>query len=134
MWAIMKLAPKFTYILVAVPSSLVPTLSPEARAELNESIQRMLPIHPRRLGVLNEGNTQGTQIQYPLEQVTTPTLFISAADDLYKTLPVAQEATQSIPNAKLIEFSTGGHLLLDRGDEIWPAVADFLKENAPESP
>ena len=134
MWAIMKLAPKFIYSLLAVPSSLVPTLSPEARAELNESIQRMLPIHPRRLGVLNEGNTQGTQIQYPLEQVTTPTLFISAADDLYKTLPVAQEATRSILNAKLIEFSTGGHLLLDRGDEIWPAVADFLKENAPESP
>lgn len=129
MWTIMKLAPKFTYTLVAVPSSLVPTLSPEASAELGEIIQSMLPVRPRRLGVLNEGNTQGTQIQYPLEQVTTPTLFISAADDLYNTLPVAQKAARIIPNAKLIEFPTGGHLLLDRGDEIWPAVADFLKEN-----
>jgi pimeloyl-ACP methyl ester carboxylesterase len=134
MWSIMKLAPKFTYTLVAVPSALVPTLSPEARAELNETIQGMLPVRPRRLGVLNEGNTQGTQTQYPLEQVTTPTLFISAADDLYNTLPVAQKAARIIPGAKLIEFPTGGHLLLGRGDEVWPAVADFLKENDPENP
>ncbi len=88
----------------------------------------MLPVSPRRLGVLNEGNTQGTQIQYPLDHVTTPTLFISAADDLYKTLAVAQHAVRIIPNAKLIEFPTGGHLLLGRGNDIWPAVADFLKD------
>jgi pimeloyl-ACP methyl ester carboxylesterase len=127
MWLIMKAAPKFTYKLVAVPPSLVPTLSPEGRAELNEAIQMMLPVSSRRLGVLNEGNTQGTQIRYPLEQVKTPTLFISAADDLYKTLRVAQHAARIIPNARLIEFSSGGHLLLGRGKEIWPAVADFLK-------
>jgi pimeloyl-ACP methyl ester carboxylesterase len=84
--------------------------------------------------VLNEGNTQGTQIQYPLDQVTTPTLFISAADDLYNTLPVAQKAARTISNAKLIEYPTGGHLLLNRGDEVWPAVADFLKENDPKNP
>jgi 2-hydroxy-6-oxonona-2,4-dienedioate hydrolase len=129
MWVIMKIAPKFTYSIVAIPSSLVPTLALEARTELNEAVQSILPVRPRRLGVLNEGDTQGTQIQYPLEQVTTPTLFISAADDLYNTLPVAQKASRTIPNAKLIEFPTGGHLLLGRGDEIRPAVADFLKDN-----
>lgn len=134
MWAMMKLAPTFTYSLVAVPASLVPSLSPEARAELNESIKSILPVRPRRLGVLNEGNTQGTQTQYPLEQVTTPTLFISAADDLYKTLPVARKAARIIPGAELIEFPTGGHLLLDRGDAIWPAVADFLNDHALPSP
>lgn len=127
MWSIMKLAPQFMYTLVAVPSSLVSTLSPEDRADLNNSIMNILPVSPRRLGVLNEGNTQGTKIQYPLDQVTTPTLFISAADDTFKTLPVAQHATRIIPNAKLIEFPSGGHLLLGRGNEIWPAVADFLK-------
>jgi pimeloyl-ACP methyl ester carboxylesterase len=132
-WAIMKVAPRFTYMLVAVPSSLVPSLAPEARAELREGIQNLLPVRPRRLGALNEGNTQGTPVQYPLEQVATPTLFISAADDLYRTLAVAQKAARRIPNARLIEFPTGGHLLLGRGDEIWPAVADFLKENMDRS-
>ena len=126
MWMLMRLAPKFMYTIVAVPSSLVPMLSPEDRADLDKSILNMLPVSPRRLGVLNEGNTQGTQIRYPIEQVTTPSLFISAADDLYKTLPVAQHAARIIPNAKLIEFPTGGHLLLGHSKEIWPAVADFL--------
>jgi pimeloyl-ACP methyl ester carboxylesterase len=134
MWLVMKLAPKFMYTLVAVPSSLVPTLAPEDRAELDEAVKSMLPVSPRRLGVLNEGNTQGTQIQYPLENVTTPTLFISAADDLYKTLPVAQHAARVIPHAKLIEFPSGGHLLLGRSKEIWPAVAEFLKNTESESP
>jgi pimeloyl-ACP methyl ester carboxylesterase len=82
--------------------------------------------------VLNEGNTQWTQTQYPLEKVTTPTLFISAADDLYQTLPVAQQAARTIPHAKLIEFSSGGHLLLGRDEEVWPAVADFLKNTDPK--
>jgi pimeloyl-ACP methyl ester carboxylesterase len=131
MWLVMKVAPKFMYTLVAVPASLVPTLAPEDRAELNAAIQNMLPVSPRRLGVLNEGNTQGTLIQYPLEKVTTPTLFISAADDLYKTLPVAQHAARTIPHARLIEFPSGGHLLLGRGKEVWPAVADFLKSTDP---
>jgi 2-hydroxy-6-oxonona-2,4-dienedioate hydrolase len=127
MWLVMKLAPKFMYTLVAVPASLVPSLAPEDKAELDSAIKSILPVRPRRLGVLNEVNTQGTQIQYPLEKVTTPALFISAADDLYKTLPVAQHAARIIPNAKLMEFSSGGHLLLGHGKEIWPAVADFLK-------
>lgn len=128
MWLLMKLAPQLMYTLVAVPSSLVPTLPPEDKADLNKSIKNILPVSQRRLGVLNESNTQGTQIQYPLEQVATPTLFISTADDLYKTLAVARHAVRIIPNAKLIEFSTGGHLLLGRGNEIWPAVANFLKD------
>ena len=96
---------------------------------MSAAIESILPVRPRRLGVLNEGNTQGTQIQYPLDKVTTPTLFISAADDLYKTLSVAQHAARIIPYAKLLEFPTGGHLLLGRGKEIWPAVAEFLKNH-----
>ena len=129
MWAITKLAPKFTYSILAVPSSLVPTLSPEGKARLDEETKGLFPVSLRRLGLLNEGNTQGTQIQYPLDKVTVPTLFVSSADDLYKTLSVAKHAVSIIPNAKLLEFPTGGHLLLDRQDEIWPTVSDFLQEN-----
>jgi pimeloyl-ACP methyl ester carboxylesterase len=127
-WLITKLVPKFTYTLVAVPESTVAALSPEAKVELAEGIQGLYPVRPRRLGLLNEGNTQGTPIQYPLEKITTPTLFISAADDLYKTLAIAKKAARIIPNAKLLEFPSGGHLLLGRGDEIWPVVADFIQK------
>jgi 2-hydroxy-6-oxonona-2,4-dienedioate hydrolase len=127
MWAVMRLAPRVMYTLVGVPASLVPSLPPEEKAQLDETITNILPASRRRLGVLNEGSTQGAGIQYPLERVTVPTLLISAADDLYKTLPVARHAAGIIPNAKLIEFETGGHLLLRRGNEVWPVVAAFIR-------
>ncbi|HEV8339974.1 MAG TPA: alpha/beta hydrolase [bacterium] len=128
MWAVMRVAPRVMYYLVAVPASLVPTLPPEERAKLDEAIRIILPVSQRRLGVLNEGKTQSSGVQYRLEQITVPTLLISAEDDLYKTLPVARHAAGIIPNAKLVEFQTGGHLLLGRGSEVWPTVAAFLRQ------
>jgi pimeloyl-ACP methyl ester carboxylesterase len=134
MWATMRLAPKIMHRLVAVPSSLIPSLAPDDKARLDEAIRIILPVSSRRLGVLNEGNTQGSACQYPLERVSTPTLLISAADDLYKTLPVARHAASLIPHSRLIDFATGGHLLLGRGNEVWPAVATFLQREALAQP
>jgi hypothetical protein len=43
-------------------------------------------------------------------------------DEAVKMIPA-----RLIPHAKLIEFPTGGHLLLGRSREVWPAVATFLR-------
>jgi 2-hydroxy-6-oxonona-2,4-dienedioate hydrolase len=92
----------------------------------------ILPASSRRLGMLNDGNTQGSSLQYPLERIGAPTLLISATDDLYRTLPNARLAARLIPRAKLIEFSTGGHLLLGHADEVWREVAGFLEHSGKE--
>jgi 2-hydroxy-6-oxonona-2,4-dienedioate hydrolase len=134
MWTIMRLAPRIMHLLVAVPSSLIPSLPPDEKATLDEAIRMILPVSTRRLGVLNEGKTQGSGRQYPLERVSTPTLLISAADDLYRTLPVARHAASLIPHARLIDFATGGHLLLGRTNEVWPAVATFLRRESSDQP
>ena len=127
MWAIMRVAPRIMHRLVAVPSSLVPLLRTEDKTRLDEAVRMILPAGSRRLGVLNEGNTQGSARQYPLERITAPTLLISAADDLYRTLPNARHAASLIPHARVIEFATGGHLLLGHENEVWPQVAGFLE-------
>ena len=127
MWVIMRLAPKVMHYLVAVPPALVATLPTDDKARLDEAIRMILPVRPRRLGVLNEGKTQGLGRQFPLERISIPTLLISAADDLYKTLPVARHAASVIPHARLIEFATGGHLLLGHEQEVWRTVATFLE-------
>jgi pimeloyl-ACP methyl ester carboxylesterase len=129
MWAIMRVAPTIMHRL-AVPASLVRSLQREDRARLDEAVQMILPVSSRRLGLLNDGNTQGSARRYSLERISVPTLLISAADDLYRTLPNAQEAAKLIPHAKLIDFTTGGHLLLGRANEVWPAVATFLQHEA----
>jgi hypothetical protein len=36
-----------------------------------------------------------------------------------------------IPNARLLEFETGGHLLLGHELDIWPAVAEFMHATQP---
>ena len=132
MWAMMRVAPRIMHGLVAVPSSLVPLLRTEDKARLDEAVRMILPASSRRLGMLNDGNTQGSARQYPLERIGAPTLLISATDDLYRTLPNARLAARLIPHAKLIEFSTGGHLLLGHANEVWREVAGFVEHAGKE--
>jgi pimeloyl-ACP methyl ester carboxylesterase len=127
MWLVTHLAPRIARWLAAVPERLVPSLAPADRAQLDEMIATFEPVSARRLGTLNDGHTQETAAPYPLEQLTTPTLLVSAEDDLYRTLPVAREAAERIPGARLIAFPTGGHLLLGHEAELGAAVADFIR-------
>jgi pimeloyl-ACP methyl ester carboxylesterase len=123
----MKVAPSSMLKIVAVPASLVPALQSQDRAQLNATIAKIFPVSQRRLGMLNDAHNQTSDEKFALERITTPTLLISAADDLYRTLPNAQIAAARIPSAKLIAFETGGHLLLGRGSQVWPAVAEFIR-------
>jgi 2-hydroxy-6-oxonona-2,4-dienedioate hydrolase len=126
MWLIMRLAPRFMYRLVGVPPSLIPVLTVAEKAQLDEVVDALLPAAPRRLGLLNEAKTQRPGREYVLERVSAPTLLISAADDVYQTLPVARHAAKIIRHSRLIEFKTGGHLLLGHENDIWRAVASAL--------
>ena len=128
MWLIMRLAPRFMYRLVGVPPSLVPLLEPNDKAQLDEIVESILPTAQRRLGVVNEGRTQQPGTEYPLDQIVAPTLLISAADDLYQTLPVARHAAKLIRRSTLVEFATGGHLLLGHEQDVLHEVAAFLAD------
>jgi 2-hydroxy-6-oxonona-2,4-dienedioate hydrolase len=127
MWLLMRLAPRFMSRLVGVPPSAIASLTPHQQTMADEIVASILPAAPRRPGLSNEGRTQRPGREYPLGGITAPTLVISAADDPYQTLPVARHAVSLIPNSRLIEFATGGHLLFGHDDEIWPAVAAFLR-------
>lgn len=127
-WLLMRNAPRFMYRLVGVPPSLVPSLAIEDKAHLDEIVDGILPAAPRRLGLLNESNTQNTGREYALERITAPTLLVSAADDLYQTLAVVRHAASVIPHSKVVEFATGGHLLLGRDEEVVREVTRFLKD------
>ena len=61
-----------------------------------------------------------------LGTITAPTLIISARDDGFNTLSAAEFAASKIPNAKLLIYDTGGHLLVGRQDAVRAAVGSFL--------
>ena len=132
MWLAMRASPRTLSNLVAVPWPLADTLSGPGKAEYDETVGMLMPISMRRHGMAYDARSQsGILPLFPLEKITQPTLLVSAADDLYKTLRVARHAARLIPNARLLEFETGGHLLLGHELDMWPAVAEFMHAEQP---
>ena len=131
MWPVMQVAPSVIHRLVGMPPELVESLPPDQRADVDAMLATLMPFSARRRGVLNEGRTHGVGIVYPIEQLRMPVLLISAPDDLYQTLRVAKRAAERIPDAQLLEFENGGHLLAGHGDKVWPAVMEFLEAPVP---
>jgi pimeloyl-ACP methyl ester carboxylesterase len=43
------------------------------------------------------------------------------------TYPGSKYTAEHIPNAKLVEFETGGHLLIGHGDEAIAAILQFMR-------
>jgi pimeloyl-ACP methyl ester carboxylesterase len=127
MWIAMRASPRTLSNLVAVPYSLVDTLSGAGKAEYDSTVGMLMPISLRRHGMAYDARSQsGILPVFPLASITQPTMLVSAADDLYQTLRVARHAARMIPNARLLEFESGGHLLLGHGDGMWPQVAQFM--------
>jgi pimeloyl-ACP methyl ester carboxylesterase len=128
MWIAMRASPRTLSNLVAVPWSLVDTLTGAGKAEYDSTVQMLMPISMRRHGMAYDARSQsGALPLFPLERITQPTLLVSASDDLYQTLRVARHAARLIPNARLLEYESGGHLLLGHGDDMWPRVAEFMR-------
>jgi pimeloyl-ACP methyl ester carboxylesterase len=123
-WATNKIAPSILIRFIGVPPQLFAS-SPSA--EQNRVMRIVKNIEPlsRRFSGINIDGTPDT-LRPPFERITAPTLVISARDDLFNTLPAAEFAASTIPNARLVVYDTGGHLLMGRQQQVRAIVADFL--------
>jgi pimeloyl-ACP methyl ester carboxylesterase len=66
--------------------------------------------------------------RFPFEQLTVPTLVISARDDDLAPYRFAAEAARRIPTATLVSVDDGGHLFMGRDVEGRAAIAAFVHE------
>jgi pimeloyl-ACP methyl ester carboxylesterase len=121
----MRLARGKVVQFLGVPPEVEARASPAERQRVSEIIKSILPLSMRIEGIRNEGAIALGPL--PLERVTTPTLVISAKDDLYNTLPAAEHMGAHICGAKLFVLDSGGHLMVGRGPEVDGAIADFLE-------
>jgi pimeloyl-ACP methyl ester carboxylesterase len=64
---------------------------------------------------------------YRLEDISAPTLIISARDDAMSAHDNSVHAAAHIPGSHLVSFDQGGHLLLDHEDDVRHEVAKFLQ-------
>jgi pimeloyl-ACP methyl ester carboxylesterase len=61
-----------------------------------------------------------------LEQLTVPTLIVSAVDDPWVRHPYAVAAAARIPGAKLVTIQGGGHLFLGHDAQVQAAIGAFI--------
>jgi pimeloyl-ACP methyl ester carboxylesterase len=132
-WAAETIAPSMLIRFVGVPPEVVWASPRDDQDRVMRIIRSIEPLSSRFSGLNIDSNPKLGPL--PLETIPVPTLIISARDDLFNTLPAAEYAASKIPNATLVVYDTGGHLLVNRTGEVRDAVKRFLASAglAPES-
>lgn len=127
-WALPRLAPGFAArTLLATPAPLLENTSAEEYARVMQVLEHMLPIGPRRPGLINDAALTADVPRYELEKIAAPTLSLSMADDLFATYDGARYSAEHIPQARFIGYPTGGHLWVGHQREIMAEIAAFLR-------
>jgi 2-hydroxy-6-oxonona-2,4-dienedioate hydrolase len=127
-WATEKIAPSILIRFIGVRPEL---FASSTRAEQERVMQIVRSIEPlsRRFPGINIDSNPDLR-RPPLGDINVPTLVISARDDLFNTLPAAEFAAATIPNAELVVYDTGGHLLVGRQLAVRKVVSDFLAHHS----
>jgi pimeloyl-ACP methyl ester carboxylesterase len=90
-------------------------------------LDHILPISPRRHGLVNDAAVVSSLPRYELERIGTPTLVMSAADDLFGTFDTARYTAEHIPGARFVSYPSGGHLLVGHQRAVQSEMIAFLK-------
>lgn len=116
-----------TRSILATPTDVVESASREEQERVAQVLESILPISPRRLGLLNDATVTSTLSRYDLERVSVPTFVMSTKDDLYGTFDAARYTAEHIPGAKFLGFDRGGHLWVGHQEEVLSSVERFVK-------
>lgn len=123
-WATEKIAPSMLIRFIGVPPELLATASPVQRDRAMRTVRMIQPLSERFAGI--NIDSKPVRDRPPFERIKAPTLVISARDDLFNTLPAAEFTAASIPDAELVVYDKGGHLLVGREGEVRSKIASFL--------
>lgn len=123
-WAAAKIAPSVLIRFLGVPPEVVAAAPKAEQERVMRIVGSVQPLSRRFPGINIDSNPDLHRL--PLEEIGVPTLVISARDDLFNTLPAAAFAASTIPDAKLVVYDTGGHLLVGHEREVRAIVGDFL--------
>ncbi|RWA75376.1 MAG: alpha/beta hydrolase [Mesorhizobium sp.] len=123
-WATENTAPSILIRFVGVRPALVAATPQAERDRVMSFLKSVEPLSLRLPGINIDSIPK--QYELPLNEITAPTMIISARDDLFNTLPAAELAADNIPGAELVVYDTGGHLLVGQVQQVRKAVRTFL--------
>jgi pimeloyl-ACP methyl ester carboxylesterase len=119
--------------MIGVPKNLQSTLSAasEDKQKTDAIIQACFPVRPRSKGILFDIFVSNPDMDnYPFEQVSVPTLILHAKDDPLSSFEKVKTMAQRIPNARLVQFETGGHVLLGHRREVQVEMREFIADGS----
>lgn len=98
------------------------------QAQVLQSLRELLfPLKPRCNGAAFDGFVSNLAAdRFPLEQLTVPTLVISAKDDPSAPYRFAAAPAARIPGARLVTIDSGGHLFLGHDADVRKEVSAFV--------
>jgi 2-hydroxy-6-oxonona-2,4-dienedioate hydrolase len=127
-WAASKIARDTVMkTILATPPADFKNASIEEQARVLEVLRNVEPISEREKGLRNDAAVAPSIPRYDLEQITVPTLVISAEDDLFGTFKGGRYSAEHIPGARFVGYPTGGHLLVGHGSDVRRELAEFLR-------
>jgi len=127
-WALTRFARQTAIrTILGTPPAVVQSASATERALVAQVLDHVLPVSPRRRGLLNDAAITSSLPRYELERITAPTLIMSVADDLYGTFEGSRYSAEHIPHARFLGYSSGGHLGVGHQKEVDTEIAAFLK-------
>jgi len=123
--------PRAFHALFGIDRDDYRSASPEARHRVDALLDTLVPVEPRKPGILNDERVTNTAMvehhdEYVLETLTVPTLVIHAEDDPLASFEDVERLVDRIPGAEFLPYGTGGHLVFGHGDEIRRAVTEFV--------
>ena len=127
-WALTRFARQTAIrTILGTPPAVVQSASATERALVAQVLDHVLPVSPRRRGLLNDAAIVSSLPRYELERIAAPTLIMSVADDLYGTFEGSRYSAEHIPHARFLGYSSGGHLGVGHQKEVDTEIAAFLK-------
>jgi pimeloyl-ACP methyl ester carboxylesterase len=124
MWTLTKVAREQMISILGVPSELQKAMTAPEQREMNEIMMIVLPVSERHAGIVSDGINHYKLERYALESIHVPTLIVDAK--VVSTYLSSKYTAEHIPDAKLVAFVSGGHLLVGHGEDNRAAIKDSL--------
>lgn len=109
-WSITKLFKKQFMELMGANDTVIAGLTPHQREMAEHLIDYMNPVAPRSAGAAFDN--KATMPNERIAAIQAPALIVHAEDDTLQLYHNAEYAAATIPDARLVSFDRGGHLLL----------------------
>ncbi len=126
MWAVKRFARPQAARLMGIPAGFP---HDEAQTRLvDEMLDSILPMAPRFAGGVFDAYVANPSVNdFPLEQVSVPTLLVHTKDDPLCAFSAAEKAARRIPGCRFVALDSGGHLGLGQDERTRTELEAFLK-------